>query len=125
MARGDFLVLLPRTLDLLILRALRWEPTHGWGVADWIRTVTGNAFALEEGTFYPALKRLERRGWIESEPGRSDRGRRARFYNLTPAGRRALPDLAAEWDRYVAAVERVLRHGNPPTLWAEPEHEGG
>lgn len=104
---------------MLILRALRWEPTHGWGVADWIRTVTGNAFDLEEGTYYPALRRLERRGWVESEPGRSDNGRKARFYILTGAGRRALHDLLAAWGRYVGAVDRAIRHGNPPTLWGE------
>ena len=81
--------LLPGTLELLILRALRWEPTHGWGVGAWIRLVTNGAFPLEEGTLYPALKRLEARGWIESEWGKSDNGRKAGSIPLpSPAGRR-------------------------------------
>ena len=111
--------LLPGTLELLILRALRWEPTHGFGVGAWIRLVTNNAFPLEEGTLYPALKRLERGGWIEGEWGTSDAGRRARFYTLTPAGRQALPRLISEWEQYVAAVDRAIKYGNPRGLWAQ------
>ena len=114
------LALLPGTLDLLILRALRWEPTHGAGVAHWIRLVTDGAFTLEEGTFYPALHRLERRGLISSEWGPSETGRRARHYQLTALGRQRLPQLAAEWDRYTDAVGRALRYGNPRGLWARP-----
>lgn len=110
--------LLPGTLDLLILRALRWEPTHGWGIGAWIRLVTAQAFPLEEGTLYPALRRLERRGWIESEWGVSEHGRRARFYELTTAGRQALPRRIAEWEQYVAAVNRAVQYGNPRGLWA-------
>jgi transcriptional regulator len=110
--------LLPGTLELLILRALRWEPTHGWGVGAWIRLVTNGAFPLEEGTLYPALKRLEKRGWIESEWGKSENGRKARFYSLTGAGRHALPRLVEEWEAYVAAVDRAVRYGNPRGLWA-------
>jgi transcriptional regulator len=110
--------LLPGTLELLILRGLRWEPTHGAGIGAWIRLVTNGTFAVEEGTLYPALQRLERRGWIESEWGRSDHGRRARFYTLTAAGRQKLPQLVEEWERYVAAVDRAIRYGNPRGLWA-------
>jgi PadR family transcriptional regulator PadR len=113
------LPLLPGTIDLLILRALRWEPTHGAGVAEWIRLVTGGTFAVAEGTVYPALHRLERAGWIESEAGRSDHQRRARFYNLTGEGRARLRTLLAEWARYRDAVESVVRHGHPRALWAE------
>lgn len=113
------LALLPGTLDLLILRALRWEPTHGAGIGDWIRLVTGGVFALEEGTLYPALHRLERAGLIESEWGRSDRGRRARFYDLTAEGRARLRQLAEDWARYTGAVGAALRHGHPRALWAE------
>ncbi len=112
------LTLLPGTLELLILRALRWEPTHGAGVGEWIRLVTDGAFAVEEGTLYPALHRLARRGWIESEWGRSDHGRRARFYHLTGPGRQQLPALVAEWERYADAVDRAIRYGNPRGLWA-------
>ena len=113
------LALLPGTLDLLLLRALRWEPTHGAGVGEWIRLVTGGVFALEEGTLYPALHRLERGGLIESEWGRSDRNRKARYYNLTADGRARLKILVDEWDRYEGAVEAALRHGYPRALWAE------
>ena len=113
------LVLLPGTLDLLILRALRWEPTHSAGVGEWIRLVTSGAFALEDGTLYPALHRLEEAGLIESEWGRSDRNRRARFYNLTGEGRLRLKLLTEDWGRYALAVESALSHGLPRGLWAE------
>jgi PadR family transcriptional regulator PadR len=112
------LPLLSGTLELLVLRALRWEPTHGHGVREWIRLVTDGAFAVEEGTLYPLLHRMERKGWIESEWGTSEHGRRARFYSLTGPGRQHLPQLVADWERYVAAVERALRYGNPRGLWA-------
>ena len=111
------LTLLPGILDLLVLRALRWEPTHGAGVGEWIRMVTGGAFPLEEGTLYPALHRLERAGWIESEWGRSALKRRARFYDLTGEGRARLKGLVEEWERYREAVDAALRHGNPRGLW--------
>jgi transcriptional regulator len=113
------LPLLPGTLDLLILRALRWEPTHGAGVAAWIRLVTGGVFALAEGTVYPALHRLEHAGLIESEWGRSDRNRRARFYDLTADGRSRLRTLLDDWARYSAAVDAAVRHGHPRGLWAQ------
>ncbi len=111
--------LLPGTLELLVLRALRWEPTHGAGVAEWIRLVTNNAFPVEEGTLYPALHRMERNGWIESDWGRSERNRRARYYQVTSLGRQRLNGLAGEWERYIEAVARALRHGNPRALWAQ------
>lgn len=113
------LPLLPGTIELLILRALRWEPTHSAGIADWIRLVTGNVFALEDGTLYPALHRMEREGLIESEAGRSEKNRKARFYNLTSEGRARLRDLIAAWSRYQQAVDAAIRHGHPRALWAE------
>lgn len=103
--------LLRGTLDLLILRALRWEPTHGHGVAEWIRVVTGGQIQLEEGTLYPALHRLERRGLVQSEWGPSERNRRARHYQLTPQGRQVFRAEAERWERYVEIVDRVLRYG--------------
>jgi transcriptional regulator len=116
------LPLLPGTIDLLILRALRWEPTHGSGVADWIRLVTGGVFALEEGTLYPALHRLERSKLIESDWGKSDRNRKARFYNLTSEGRARLKQLMEDWSRYQAAVDSAIRHGYAPAAqWAAPK----
>ena len=119
MATDRTLALLPGTIELLVLRALRWEPTHGAGVAHWIRLVTGGVFALEEGTIYPALHRMEQAGLIESEWGRSDRNRKARFYNLTPAGRARLTQVVQEWERYREAVDAAIRHGHP-RLWAAP-----
>ncbi|MEX0692526.1 MAG: PadR family transcriptional regulator [Gemmatimonadales bacterium] len=101
---------LPGTLDILILRALRWEPTHGAGIGAWIRLVTGGVFDVEEGTLYPALHRLERAGHVTSEAGRSDAGRRTRHYNLTPAGRKRLQELVEQWETYVGAVARVAGH---------------
>ncbi|HEX9167111.1 MAG TPA: PadR family transcriptional regulator [Gemmatimonadales bacterium] len=108
----------PGGLELLILRGLRWEPTHGTGIGTWIRLVTNDAFRVEEGSLYPALQRLEQRGWIDSEWGTSDHGRRARFYSLTPLGRQKLTGLVEEWERYVAAIDRAIRYGNPKGLWA-------
>lgn len=113
------LPLLPGTIELLILRALRWEPTHSAGVAEWIRVVTGGVFALEDGTVYPALHRMEKAGLIESEWGQSDRRRRARFYNLTSEGRARLKQMLDDWARYGAAVDAAIRHGYPRALWAE------
>ena len=107
------MTLLPGTLDLLVLRALAWEPTHGTGVGDWIRLVTGGALVIEEGSLYPALYRLERKGWISADWGRSDRNRRARYYQLTTAGRQELRRLVAEWTRYADAMGKVLAHGTP------------
>ena len=107
------MTLLPGTLDLLVLRALAWEPTHGTGVGDWIRLVTGGALTIEEGSLYPALYRLERKGQIAADWGRSDRNRRARYYQLTPAGRQELRRLAAEWTHYAQAMSTVLGHGQP------------
>ncbi|HEY2806002.1 MAG TPA: PadR family transcriptional regulator [Gemmatimonadales bacterium] len=113
------MALLPGTIELLILRALRWEPTHSAGIAEWIRLVTGSAFALEDGTIYPALHRMERDGLIESEWGKSDRNRKARFYNLTSDGRGRLKELIADWARYEQAVDAAIRHGHPRALWAQ------
>jgi DNA-binding PadR family transcriptional regulator len=87
-------------------------------VATWIGLVTAGAFTVEEGSLYPALHRLERRGLLFSEWGPSEHGRRARHYQLTPAGRQELRRRAADWERYAAAVGRALHHGSPRGLWA-------
>ena len=101
--------LLPGHLELLILRALHWEPTHGHGVAAWIRLVTAEAFTIEEGSLYPALHRLEHQGWITAEWGTSENNRRARFYALTRAGRKQLEAEVAKWERLSAGVNLVLQ----------------
>ena len=103
--------LLPGTLDLLILRALKWEPTHGHGVAQWLRMVTDGAVVLDEGTLRPALHRLERRGLIAGEWGPSEKNRRARHYQLTPLGRQRFREETDRWGRYAEMMDRVLTYG--------------
>ncbi len=102
--------LLHGTLDALILKTLSWGPRHGYAIARWIEQMTGELLQIEEGSLYPALYRLERRGLIESEWGTSELNRRAKFYQLTEAGRARLADETEEWTRFTDAVSRVLRH---------------
>ena len=97
------------TLDLLILRTLSLEPMHGWGICHWIQQCSRDAFQIGQGSIYPALQRLEERGWIKSEWRQSELQRRAKYYALTRAGERALGDETAHWRRYVANVELILR----------------
>lgn len=108
---SDSMELLPGTLDLLILRALRWEPTHGTGVAVWLRMVTDGAIELEEGTLYPALQRLERQGLITSEWGPSEKNRRARHWQLTAGGRQRFREEVDRWERYAEVMDRVVKFG--------------
>jgi transcriptional regulator len=105
MAQTD---LLQGTLDLLILRTLELGPMHGWGVAQRIQQVSKNALEIGQGSLYPALYRLEYKGWIKSEWGSSENNRRAKFYRLTAAGRKRLETEMAEWDRLSAAIALVL-----------------
>ena len=100
--------LLQGTLDLLILRALRTEARHGWDIAERIEQISQNALQVNQGSLYPALHRLEHRGWIKAESGISELGRRARFYKLTAAGRKQLEVEADEWARLSVAIGRVL-----------------
>lgn len=97
------------TLDLLILRALRAEPQHGYGIGAWIRETSGDVLAVEEGVLYPALHRLQARGWLASHWGKSEANRRAKFYGLTEAGERALEAETARWSEHTDAVQAVLR----------------
>lgn len=96
------------TLDMLILKALSWGSAHGYGVARWIEQATDDVLRIEEGSLYPALHRLEVRGWIASEWGSSENNRRAKFYTLTPRGRAQLRHEAATWTRYAHAVFAAL-----------------
>lgn len=100
--------LLRSTLELLILKSLTWGPRHGYGVADWVKQSTGGELLIEEGTLYPALHRLEAKGWIEPEWGVSENNRRAKFYKLGTRGRAALKAETSTWQRYVASVARAL-----------------
>ena len=113
MARGDVDVL-AGTLDLLVLKALSWDAMHGYTILDWLRRATGGELRIEDAALYPALHRMEARGLIASEWGVSENNRRAKFYRLTPAGRRALRSEAASWERYVALVARVLAAAQQP-----------
>jgi transcriptional regulator len=112
------LELLRGTLDVLILKTLSWGPAHGYAVASWIEEVTGNALAIEEGSLYPALHRLERRGFLESSWGLSENYRRAKFYALTEEGRRALRAESSAWARFSKAVGMVLGSSTAPE-WAK------
>jgi transcriptional regulator len=96
------------TLDLLILRGLAWGPLHGYAIGRWILESSGDVLQVEEGVLYPALHRLESKGWLKAEWGRTDTNRRAKFYDLTPAGRRALEGEVARWSEHAAAVAAVL-----------------
>jgi len=100
--------LLQGTLDVLVLKALSWGPRHGHGVARIIRDSTSGTLDVLDGSLYAALHRLEERGQVESEWGLSDKGKRARFYSLTAAGRRHLKAETATWQQYVASVSRLL-----------------
>ena len=102
--------LLQGTLDMLILRSLAPGPTHGFGVAVMIRRISGDVLQVEQGSLYPALYRLQAEGWIRSEWGTSENNRKARFYELTPAGRKQLKVETDSWDRLSSAVNLVLRH---------------
>jgi transcriptional regulator len=96
------------TLELLALRTVAARgPVHGFEILDWIRRATDDALEVEDGALYPALRRMEQRGWIASAWGISEKGRRARYYTLTPAGRRALAVEDKRWDRYVEAVAKL------------------
>jgi len=105
----DALTLMQGTVDLLILRALQHEsPAHGYTVSRFVRGRTDGVLALEDAALYQALHRLEARGWVDSEWGLSENNRRAKFYRLTPAGRRRLKAEAAIWRNYATAVFKVL-----------------
>ena len=97
------------TLDLLILKTIALEPMHGWGIAQRIRQVSGEVLQVNQGALYPALHRLEHSGWIKAKWGESDNNRRAKFYSLTPAGRKYLEREQANWQRLSAAIGLVLQ----------------
>ncbi len=101
------------TLDLLVLKALSLGPMHGYGVGQRIQQLAEDMLQIEEGTLYPALYRIEQKGWIKSEWGISENNRRAKFYRLTAAGRAQLRDEAPAWHRYAEAIAAALRSTSP------------
>ena len=100
--------LLQGTLDVLILKTLGGGAMHGWGISQRIQQLSQDVLAINQGSLYPALYRLEEKGWIQAEWGSSENNRRARFYELTRAGRRQLAEETESWERFSAAVARVL-----------------
>ena len=96
------------TLDALVLKTLSWGPRHGYAIARWLEETTGETIQVEEGSLYPALYRMERKGWIEAEWGTSELGRKARFYKLTPEGRKQLRLETERFAEFVAAVTPIL-----------------
>jgi PadR family transcriptional regulator PadR len=100
--------LLQGTLDVLVLKALTWGPRHGYGVARALQQLTDDVLHIEEGSLYPALHRMERKGWIASEWGVSENNRRAKYYELTTAGRRQLRTETSTWAVFSQAVGKVL-----------------
>ena len=107
--------LLQGTLDLLVLQTVSWGPAHGYAIARWIQQLTGDVLTVGEGSLYPALHRLEERGWIEAEWRVSEQNRRAKFYRLTTRGRQQLRAETATWTQFVDAVASVLRATRQPS----------
>jgi PadR family transcriptional regulator PadR len=101
--------LLQGTLELLILKILSLEPMHGWGISERIQLHSGEVFLVNQGSLYPALQRMKRKGWINSEWRVTENNRRARYYALTPAGERQLGEEKEAWARSSTAVERILQ----------------
>ena len=100
--------LLQGTLDVLILKTLSNGSMHGWGISQRIQQLSEDVLAINQGSLYPALHRLEEKGWISAEWGNSENNRRARYYSLTRAGKRQLAEETESWERFAAAVTRVL-----------------
>ena len=106
---GDKADLLQGTLDLLILKTLQLQPLHGWGISKRIRQLSDDVLEIGQGSLYPALYRLEERGWISAAWGTSPEGRRVKFYTLTEAGRRQFADERANWKLFSGAVDQILQ----------------
>jgi PadR family transcriptional regulator, regulatory protein PadR len=101
------------SLDLLVLKTLSLSPMHGWGISQRVQQISDGVLEVNQGSLYPALQRLEKEGLITSDWGRTENNRRARYYRLTAAGRRALGEEVASWRRFAAGLEAVL--ATPPT----------
>ena len=106
--------LLHGTLEVLILKTLSWGKMHGYGIGRWLEEQGGEALHIEEGSLYPALYRLEKKGWIDSEWGLSEKNRKAKYYRLTPQGRAALRANATLWNGFAKAVATVLTSSSAP-----------
>jgi transcriptional regulator len=100
--------LLQGTLDMLILKALSWGSMHGYGIVSWLESMTEAALTVEEGSLYPALHRMAKRGWVKAEWGVSENNRRAKYYTITAAGRRQLQLEASHWDQFASVIGKVM-----------------
>ena len=109
--------LLQGTVELLVLKTLSWGAMHGYGIANWIENITEDVLRVEEGSLYPALYRMSRKGWIRGEWGVSENNRRAKYYHLTSEGRRQLTEQSAGWERLAGAVTRAVAATEAPS-WA-------
>jgi transcriptional regulator len=109
--------LLQGTLELLVLKTLSWGPMHGYGIANWIESATRDVLSVEEGSLYPALYRMTRKGWIKGEWGTSENNRRAKFYHLTAEGERQFREQTSGWQRFAAAVSEAIGTKRAPS-WA-------
>ena len=108
MAPRTMLDLQPGTLEFLILRTVAWGPQHGFGIAKWIKTVTDGRLEVLDGALYPALHRMEHKKWITAEWGITESGRRARYYELTRFGRKAMREQTTAWTDYASAVQQII-----------------
>jgi PadR family transcriptional regulator, regulatory protein PadR len=108
---------LPGTLEVLVLKTLSWGPMHGYGISGWLVDRTNGALEIEQGSLYPALHRMERRGWISAEWRLTDKNRRGKYYRLTSEGRKQLRLDAKAWSRFATAVAEVL-NGREAPAWA-------
>lgn len=106
--------LLQGSLDLIVLKTLSWNAMHGFGIARWLRQITGDELQVEEGSLYPALYRMQQRGWIKAQWRVTENGRRAKYYELTAAGRRQLTEESRTWTRFADTVTRILAARQQP-----------
>jgi transcriptional regulator len=112
--KGSSIDLLQGTLDLIVLKTLSWGPMHGFGVARWIQRTTEDALQVEEGSLYPALYRMENRGWIKAQWALTENGRRAKYSRLTAVGRRQLAAESESWERMSAAMGKIMSSRRQP-----------
>ena len=110
--------LLQGTLELLVLKSLGWGPMHGYGIAKWIERATDEVLRVEEGSLYPALYRMTRKGWIRGEWGLSENNRKAKFYELTREGRQQFKEQSTGWERLASAVSQAIATTRAPD-WAK------
>jgi transcriptional regulator len=110
--------LLQGTVELLILKTLSWGPMHGYGIASWIESATSDVLSVEEGSLYPALYRMTRKGWIKAQWGVTENNRRAKYYHLTAEGRRQFREQTSGWRRFADAVNQAINTRSAPS-WAK------